>query len=68
MRRLTAVLPILCAFVCGHQLPYFLRVVENGAPIRTATDLSDWIVVPILGLAALEGAWRACKAPRPTSE
>ena len=65
MRRFNAVFPILAAFFCGYHLPDLLWRIETRAEIRTATDLSSWIVVPVLGTAALIGAWKAWRSAAP---
>ncbi len=59
MRRMKAVSPILCAFVCGYSLPELLWAIETNAGIHSFTDLYLWIVVPVMGLGALFGVWRA---------
>ena len=65
MRRFNAVFPILAAFSCGYHLPDLLWRIETGAEIRTATDLASWIIVPVLAIAALIGAWQAWKSAAP---
>ena len=54
-----AVYPILCAFICGTQLPRLLEAIDAGVGVHNATDLSLWLVVAVTGIAALTGAWRA---------
>ena len=65
MHRIHAVFPIVCAFVCGFRLPDLLWAIDTHAEVRTATDLSLWIVVPVTGIAALVGAWKAWRSAAP---
>jgi hypothetical protein len=65
MSRWNAVSPILAAFLCGYHVPELAWAIDSGRGIHSATDLSLYLIVAVMGLWALIGAWRAFKAPGP---
>ena len=69
MRRWNAVSPIVFAFICGYHLQDLAWAIESEKGVHSFTDLFLWIVVPLSGLFAVLGAWRAFKsaAPPPAS-
>ena len=65
MRFMNAVSPIVFAFLCGYHLPDLAWAIDTKKGIHSATDLYVWIIVPVAGIAAILGAWRAYKNEKP---
>ncbi len=65
MHRWNAVSPIVFAFLCGYHLPELAWKIDSDAGVHSATDLYLWIIVPVSGIAAVWGAWRAFRDAKP---
>ena len=63
MRGMNGVSFILSAFLCGFNLPELTWRIDSDAGIHSATDLYVWMIVPMTGIWAIYGAWRAFKGP-----